>query len=532
MLACNGNDQALTLICSGGTWASNGTCGVNQLCDTAAGVNQGKCTPVDPLCVNESPGQQICSADAKSIVQCGADLVSHSTITVCTNQTCLNAQDGGAPACAGMCSPGQQNPVACGICGTDTQTCNASGTWQSGACVGQGVCTAGIVQSCNTYGTQACGTNCEWDVCSCPPAPVCTPGMKQCAAVASAVQTCDACGQWGAGVACSGSTLNCSNDACVAPPSCAPGGPGMTSCPAGTGSESCCTSLDVSAGTYYRTYANNGSGPTGEADPATLSAFRLDKYLVTVGRFRQFVTAWNNGYLPAAGSGKHTHLNAGQGLANTATSGTYETGWDAATWNNATDVDPTTANLTNCLGSNLFSTWTSSPGSQEDLPINCANWYEAYAFCIWDGGFLPSEAEWEYAAAGGSQQREFPWGNAVPGTANRYSIYSCYYSSGSMSCSTGVTNIAPVGTASLGVGLWGQLDLAGEMIERTSDWWDPSGGYPAPCTDCAYLGAPSNRMSRGGSFNESATAMLPTTRVAEGPDYRGFDTGFRCARLP
>jgi len=60
----------------------------------------------------------------------------------------------------------------------------------------------------------------------------------------------------------------------------------------GAAGESCCTSPEVTGGTFYRTYTNDGSGPTAEADPATVSSFRLDKYDVTVGRFRQFVSAW------------------------------------------------------------------------------------------------------------------------------------------------------------------------------------------------------------------------------------------------
>ena len=119
---------------------------------------------------------------------------------------------------------------------------------------------------------------------------------------------------------------------------------------------SCCTSPLVHGGTYYRTYDSAGrngqdAGPSAdggwpdEADPATVSGFRLDKYLVTVGRFRQFVEAWNGGagYLPAAGSGKHTHLNGGQGLANSGAAGTYETGWVATDDSN---IEPTDANLT------------------------------------------------------------------------------------------------------------------------------------------------------------------------------------------
>ena len=308
----------------------------------------------------------------------------------------------------------------------------------------------------------------------------------------------------------------------------------MTNC--GASSESCCTSLEVTGGTYYRTYANSGSGPTGEADPATISGFRLDKYAVTVGRFRQFANAWNGGagYTPPAGSGKHMHLNGGQGLVNIgvpADAGTvYETGWVA---NDDINLAPTNANL-QCWPS--YDTWTTSPGGNENLPIDCVIWYEAYAFCIWDGGFLPSEAEWEYAAAGGSQQREYPWGTTDPGTNNQYAIYGGYYPS------TSGMEIAPVGTATLGAGVWGQLDLTGDVMEWNLDWLALVAGVPVeyvdPCSDCAYLVVAPQRVTRGGNFdnccniNTPQSDLLPPTRGWDCPTCRQNYMGFRCARTP
>ena len=320
------------------------------------------------------------------------------------------------------------------------------------------------------------------------------------------------------------------------PPSCARPGPGRTDCGAdGSGTASCCESLAVTGGTYYRTYADGADGGTGEADPATISGFRLDTYLVTVGRFRQFAAAWNDGggYLPPEGSGKHAHLNGGEGLVSAGARSedggvVFESGWDAMGWNNTTDVDPTDANLACTPG---YGTWTTTAGSQENLPINCVNWYEAYAFCIWDGAFLPSEAELEYAAAGGSQQREYPWGSTAPGSACpgsgcQYAIHGCYYPNGSRSC-TGAMNIAPVGTAALGAGLWGQLDLAGELWEWNLDWSAP---YVDPCTDCAYLTATSYRVEHGGNFSGSASVLQPPGRGAYAAGTRSSGNGFRCAR--
>jgi sulfatase modifying factor 1 len=304
----------------------------------------------------------------------------------------------------------------------------------------------------------------------------------------------------------------------------------MTNCgPGGSGTESCCTDPEVEGGTFYRTYPN-GASPLGEADPATVSRFRLDKYLVTVGRFRQFASAWSAGWRPARGSGKHTHLNGGMGLVNAGDDAGigYEPGWDPSDEGN---VAPTDSELTSCAP---FSTWTPSVSTAngENLPINCVSWAESYAFCIWDGGFLPSETEWEYAAAGGSQQLNYPWGTAVPGTDNQHAILGCNYPSGSEAgvCS-GVVNIAPVGTPSLGAALWGQLDLAGDLLEWELDWYAP---YRSPCIDCANLTPTSTRVDRGDDYYAGQSFLAPPYRLYGGipPVPRGASIGLRCARAP
>jgi formylglycine-generating enzyme len=358
----------------------------------------------------------------------------------------------------------------------------------------------------------------------------------------------------GCGVMCS-TGQTCQNGSCGSPPSCQPGGAGMTNCgPGGSGTESCCTSLEVTGGTYFRAYDEPSSdggfqmtadGGTFADYPATVSSFSLDKYLVTVGRFRQFVNAWYSGWRPAPGSGKHVHLNGGLGLADSSKDpGAYEPGWivaddGAVLPKSIGDVEAGVAfSILTCDfsgDSGFYYTWTSSPGTQENLPINCVDWYDATAFCIWDGGFLPSEAEWGYAASGGSQQRLYPWGSTPPGTTNAYAIYGdgmggCDYPGAPATCS-GVTNIAPVGTAALGAGLWGQLDLAGELFEWNLDW---PGGEAEMCTDCAYLNSnqPLLRVYRGGAYDEDVLSLRSLSFQKNSPTEPYSNAGFRCARAP
>ncbi len=305
--------------------------------------------------------------------------------------------------------------------------------------------------------------------------------------------------------------------------SCAAGGSGVNRC--GPNQESCCLALPVTGGTFFRSYSYLNDAALGTSNPATVSSFRLDKYEATVGRFRQFVQTWNGGYRPSPGSGKHP-VNGGMGLVDVGleAGAAFETGWSAA---DDANVAPTDANLQSCQ----CASWTTAAGAQETLPMSCVNWYEAYAFCIWDGGFLPSEAELEYAEAGGAQQRLYPWGSADPGTASQYAIYGHDYTMGT--CTVGF-DMAPVGTTTLGAGVWGQFDLGGNVTEWTIDWASQS--LSASCTDCAVLtpdpAIGMQRTFRGGNYEDllSTQTMEPATRNWTAPATRLTGSGFRCAR--
>jgi formylglycine-generating enzyme required for sulfatase activity len=298
------------------------------------------------------------------------------------------------------------------------------------------------------------------------------------------------------------------------PSSCAAAAPGTSTC--GTDNDNCCASLLVTGGTFLRSY--DGATYTDMSNPATVSSFRLDAYEVTVGRFRPFVAAVVGGWVPPPGSGKHEHLNGG------GVNGGTEHGWDAS-WSSAL---PTAAAdwTTNLQCGYPFDTWTAVAGANESLPINCATWFEAYAFCIWDGGFLPTEAEWNYAAAGGSDQRIYPWSSPPSSTTADYS-YASYDCLG-QGCD--FTDILTVGSDPKGDGKWGQTDLSGSMAEWNLDVSQTP--YPMPCADCAALGGGPNRVVRGGGFMQDMTGVLAAGRDANVPAYRNEEYGVRCARKP
>jgi formylglycine-generating enzyme len=160
-----------------------------------------------------------------------------------------------------------------------------------------------------------------------------------------------------------------------------------------------------------------------------------------------------------------------------------------------------------------------SLSGDDTLPMNCITWYEAYAFCIWDGGRLPTDAEWGYAAAGGGAtdgQRFYPW-SMPPESMVIDSTYAVYYASAP----------AAVGSRSpKGDGKWRQADLLGNVGEWLVDY---GGDHPRPCFDCSNKVFSEGRVLRGGWWSYPPIEN-PASRAEPFPLNRGDGFGARCAR--
>lgn len=402
---------------------------------------------------------------------------------ICQGSECVCRQEG-TVMCDGVCTDTSSDPNNCAACGS--------------ACATGDICTSGMCTTGSggngTGGTGSGGTN-----------PSGTGGAD--------VVTGGATNTGGSGTG--GSSTGGFPTVVY--------GPEGPSCSSATGTEcngeSCCTSIVLPAGSYLMgrgteqcdtcshgcpagMYCSVAEQPE---HPATVSSFALDKYEVTVGRFRGFVAAYD-GSPPAEGSGAHPQI-AGSG---------WDSEWDVWLPANAAEL---TANIT-CNSSD--ETWTEAVGANETYPMNCVNWYEAAAFCIWDGGRMPTEAEWEYAAAGGEANRLFPFGSDVsePLPANY--------------AGTDYTPLVSIGSYPAGNGWWGHADLAGSVGEWVLDWYD-SGYYAATqssCSDCVNLSTATHRVVRGVSWDLNADYLRTAYRYYFAPDDHIPTIGLRCARSP
>jgi formylglycine-generating enzyme required for sulfatase activity len=164
-------------------------------------------------------------------------------------------------------------------------------------------------------------------------------------------------------------------------------------------------------------------------------------------------------------------------------------------------------------------------------PVNCVVWDQGERFCSARGLRLPTEAEWEYAARGGNEERKFPWGKEPPagdltnmcGSECEPAIAKIRGAWGPLyPQNDGWVATAPVGSFPKGDARWGHHDMSGNVCEWVSGSYCP---YDHP--DCGDAASP---MCRGNHFlANNLKKARPGRRNRDDARHRGPDVGFRCA---
>ena len=460
----------------------------------------------DGTCTNVTKNQDHCG-------DCSTRCSLANSAAVCTDSQCSIGQcNSGWADCNDAGADGCERSVS-----SDVLNCGACGN----------VCPSGEHSTATCIGGQ-CGLACEGNFADCDKAPENGCEMN----LLSSPSNCGACGK-----SCNSAAGEiCVQGSCAQRPSC------QNLDTTGCRGENCCNAILVAGGTFPMGRSISGSDaclPSWNCSlyndelpehQAKVRAYYLDKYEVTVGRYRAFLASYDAWLQSGHPLGDEGRFQSQPG-----------TGWQLA-WSTDTHhvLASSSANatypLTHGSQSDADQTWTDSPGQAEYYPVFGMNWFMAEAFCIWDGGRLPTEAEWEFAAAGGEENRLFPWGEGMPvaSGAGANAVFGCW-----LNCTTWQQDLAPVGSRPLGDGRYGHADLEGNVSEWVYDvlnWYSAVGD---PCTDCVQFqiqDVNSDTIIRGVGFIASETGDEIVFRSAKRGDGSRLSEakglGFRCARDP
>jgi formylglycine-generating enzyme len=168
--------------------------------------------------------------------------------------------------------------------------------------------------------------------------------------------------------------------------------------------------------------------------------------------------------------------------------------------------------------------WSDPNFNHPQQPVAGPSWHEAARYCEWLDAQtgrhyrLPTEAEWELAARGSLDQKQFPWGDDPPRSLLNYSTR---------------WQTGPEPVAQYAPNAFGLYDIGDNVHEWCSDWYDPN--YYAISPDRNPQGPeqcptkPARKSSRGGSWRHQIKVARCSARSSIPPEFQYADYGFRVA---
>lgn len=161
-----------------------------------------------------------------------------------------------------------------------------------------------------------------------------------------------------------------------------------------------------------------------------------------------------------------------------------------------------------------------------NLPVERVTWFEAMGYCKKIGKRLPTEAEWEWAAKGGTHWA-FAWGNDAESNRANFCDRSCEKRWREKQFEDGYSYTAPVGSyPANGYGLY---DMAGNVYEWVMDWYQEDYYEKTPYDNPKGPKKGNRKVIRGGSWINYSVGVRPSDRTDAKPSDKNNFVGFRCA---
>lgn len=152
---------------------------------------------------------------------------------------------------------------------------------------------------------------------------------------------------------------------------------------------------------------------------------------------------------------------------------------------------------------------------KEGYPAVYMDWFDAQAYCEYYGKTLPTEAQWEKAARGGSA-----WRYCFGDDKEELGDYAWFWGNSGR-------KLRPVGKKKPNA--YGIYDMHGNVLEWTADWYSSRYYYESPAKNPPGPGKGKSRVVRGGSVYVSAELCRSAARMKSSPYTRYSAKGFRCA---